>query len=135
MTMRASYACIPTLWVTLLVPACSIGPAGPAISIEKLSGDEQAGFPGTTLPLPFVVGLTDGRGAPISGLTITFDPSAGSMNPTSTVTDTQGRAATFLTLPFQGANVTVRIRAAAKGATTVEFTAVSRWTRHIEPVP
>jgi hypothetical protein len=131
---KALRACIPALVVSLIVLACS-APAGPALTIQKLSGDEQGGFPGTTLPQPFVVRVTDGDGAAVPGLTIWFAPSAGSLNPPSASTDGQGRAGTFLTLPFQGANVTVRVKATGPGATDVEFTAISRWTRHTDPVP
>jgi hypothetical protein len=109
----------------LLLAACSGGDGGPAAptaaAITKLSGDEQAGLPGATLPQPLEVRVTDAGGGAVPGFTLTFAPSAGTVNPTTTETDSQGRARTTLTLPNQGANITVTV--VGVGVPPVTFTA------------
>ena len=94
---------------SLLALACSgggddPGPSGPVPSVlVKSSGDDQQGLPGAALPQPLEVRVTDQSGLVMANVLVTFSASAGTVNPTSASTDTQGRARTLLTLPNQAA--------------------------------
>jgi hypothetical protein len=113
--------------LSLLALACSgggddPGPSGPVPSVlVKSSGDDQQGLPGAALPQPLEVRVTDQSGVVMANVLVTFSASAGTVNPTSASTDTQGRARTLLTLPNQAATVTVT--ASAQGLSPVSFTA------------
>jgi hypothetical protein len=115
--------------LSLLALACSGDgdggtPPGPIPSVMlKSAGDDQIGVPGAALTLPLEVRITDAVGVAIANYAVTFSASAGTLNPTSTTTDQQGRARTVLTLPAQTGPVTVT--ASAQGLTPVTFTARS----------
>ena len=83
--------------------------------LSKLSGDDQEGFPGETLPNPFVVQVRDHFDKPLEHVTVTFTVSvgAGTLTVTSSMTDTNGRAESELTL---GSNAgTNSVSASASG--------------------
>ncbi len=68
-------------------------------SIVTVSGGNQSGVVGTVLPQPFIVLVQDQHGLALPGQSVSFDPSAaGSVNPSSAVTDAQGHAQTSMTL-------------------------------------
>jgi len=111
-----------------LLAACGGGDAGPnppppppppppaaSDRIEKAtpSGDGQAGHPNAALPDPIRVVVLNGS-SPVSGKTITWTPSSGSVSPTTSTTGADGIAATTVTLPNGG---TVTITASASNAT------------------
>jgi len=68
--------------------------------LTKVSGDGQAGAPGSTLPDPFVVRVRDQSNAPYEGVPVTFTVTAGggSLDVETTTTDANGLARTTLTL-------------------------------------
>ena len=68
-------------------------------TLEKISGDNQTGQTGITLPLPLVVEVRDVNGDPVEGVTVTFTVTAGggSLNPETAETNASGRAWTRLT--------------------------------------
>jgi hypothetical protein len=116
-------------WVTLaaFALACSGGdgdggtaPPVPT-NMQKTGGDDQTGLPGATLPQPLEVRITDAGGLTIANHAVSFSASAGTLSPTSTTTDTQGRARSLLTLPAQSGPVTVT--ASAQGLPSVTFSA------------
>ncbi len=100
--------------------------------IEKISGDNQTGSVGISLPNPIVVRVLDQFGSPMAGVTVTFTVTAGngSADPTTVQTDDQGKAQTVWTLgPDPGENK-LRVTADVEGIEPVEFTATG-----VEPVP
>ena len=92
-TVRATANGLDPVTFTILT-----GP--PPASIEKASGDNQAGNPGSRLANPLVVEVQDAEGGPVSGVTVTFDVTAGggSISDASAKTNAQGQAQTNLTL-------------------------------------
>ena len=63
----------------------------PASKIVAVSGDGQAASPGATLGQSLVVEVTDASGNPVSGVTVNWSASSGSVAPASTATDGAGR--------------------------------------------
>ena len=96
--------------------------AGAPDALVILSGNNQSGSPGSPLPDSLRVRLTDKFGNPVSGVTISWSPIAGSgiASPTSSVTDANGRAATRFTLGSTGGPKNVQ---ASGGGFSVTFTA------------
>jgi hypothetical protein len=94
-----------------------------APTISKVSGDNQSGATGTTLPNPLVVQVGDASGNPQSGVTVTFaiTTGGGTLTPASAVTNASGQASAQLTLGSSAGNVTVI--ATASGIGSVSFTA------------
>ncbi|BAY18544.1 Ig domain protein group 1 domain protein [Anabaenopsis circularis NIES-21] len=100
----------------------------PQPTITKISGDNQSGLAGSTLPNPLIVEVRDAAGniKPNAPVTFTVISGGGSVSPASGVTDTSGRFSTTLTL---GANSgTVRpvpniVTATATGIGSVDFSA------------
>jgi hypothetical protein len=67
--------------------------------IEKVSGDPQSGQVGTTLTAPLVVRVTDGAGAAVAGVVITWSVTGGgSVSAATTPTGTDGQASVTRTL-------------------------------------
>ena len=69
-------------------------------SLEKVSGDNQIGDAGTVLPEPLVVMLKDQNANPMAEVEVDFTVTQGngSVNPTSALTDVDGKASTEFTL-------------------------------------
>jgi hypothetical protein len=81
--------------------------AGSPSGVQAISGDDQTGSPGATLPNPLVVQVVDGSGNAVVGAAVTWVVTAGggSLDPTTGTTDDNGRASTSWTLgPGIGAN-------------------------------
>ena len=80
-----------------------------------LSGDNQVGTAGETLPNPFVVEVQDGNGTTFEGVPVTFSvtSSEGTLSATNTTTDANGQAESTLTLSSDApATITVSVSAA-----------------------
>ncbi|MEH1774161.1 MAG: N,N-dimethylformamidase beta subunit family domain-containing protein [Nostoc sp.] len=97
-------------------------------TITKISGDNQTGAAGTSLPTPFVVQVKNGAGNPQSGVTVNFAVTSGggSVSSTSVVTDVNGQASTTLMLganPGATSPVTNTVSATANGVGSVTFSA------------
>ena len=97
-----------------------------ARTLDKVSGDEQAGPAGAALAEPLVVRVQDQNGDPLSGATVTFavTPGGGTLSATTATTDANGRAATTLTLGRQPGTNTVE--ATVDGLEPVTFTAAGQ---------
>jgi hypothetical protein len=84
----------------LALPACGSGdlvlPGGPPSELSAVSGDGQNGPPGTRLPDPLVVEVTDAEGRHVPGTSVQFtfagDVAGGAVTPGTAITDDQGRA-------------------------------------------
>ena len=111
-----------------------------AHSLTKVSGDGQEGPASTQLAEPFVVSVLDQAGSPLAGVDVTFSVAAGggmlssttdansctiasSTSSATATTDTNGQAATRLTLGSESGTNTVS--ATVEGLETVTFTATA----------
>ncbi|RUR86784.1 N,N-dimethylformamidase beta subunit family domain-containing protein [Chlorogloeopsis fritschii PCC 9212] len=99
-------------------------------TITKVSGDNQTGATGATLPDPLVVQVKDGAGNPQSGVTVNFAVTSGggSVSPASAVTNANGEASTTLTLgasPGAILPVANRVSATADEIGSVTFSATA----------
>ena len=92
----------------------------PVFSI--LSGDQQTGAPGGTLPTPITAVLKDSTGAPIAGAPVTASASPGASLQSSGVTDSNGRVAATFRLP---ASPGVAVGSLTSGGQVVEFSALA----------
>jgi len=92
----------------------------------KIGGDGQSGLPGALLPLPLVVALADSSGTPLANATVTFQASPGAaLTAASAVTDSSGRASTWLRLPAAAGIALVTANAPAATGTPVTFGATA----------
>ncbi len=99
-------------------------------TITKVSGDNQNGAAGTTLPNTLVVQVKNSAGNPQSGVTVNFAVTSGggSVSPASAVTNASGQASTTLTLgsiPGATSPVTNTVSATANGVGSVTFSATA----------
>ena len=75
------------------------------VQISKLQGDNQTAVPGALAPVSLRVAVLDSAGAPVVGAPVNFQPSPGAqVTVGSAMTDSAGRAETFLRLPRRGRN-------------------------------
>ena len=112
----------PPRFVTPTTPTTSL-PEPPTLSI--VSGNNQEGVAGTVLPDPFVVEIRNEDDKPVRRITVTFTITAGrgAMGVVTSTTDSDGRAASVMTLSSEpGLN---RAQVSAEGISqTVTFNAV-----------
>ena len=82
-------------------------------TISEISGDDQEGLPNTPLANPLVVEVQDKNGVALEGVPVTFDVTEGdgTLGVTSTVTDSNGRAESTLTLGLRPGTHTVEASA------------------------
>jgi hypothetical protein len=87
------------------VAACSSSSTQPAAKPSQLStvtivsGNSQTGTAGAALALPIVIQAVDSNGKAAVGLPVIYGPSGnGTVNPSSVVTDSNGKASTVWTL-------------------------------------
>ena len=95
-------------------------------ALLKVSGDAQVGAPGAVLPTPFVVEAMGASGKPMAKVPITFAITAGdgSLSTTTTTTDAEGRASTFLTFGSTTGATIIHVTA-ENISQPVEFTATA----------
>lgn len=67
--------------------------AGAPAAVAVVQGNAQVGVTGLLLPSDVVVRVTDRAGGGVAGVTVRFQSSSGSIQPTAAVTDADGRAA------------------------------------------
>ena len=92
------------------------------IAIAKVQGDNQTGAPGALLPTPLVVALADTAGNPVVGAPVVFQASQGAqVTVTNAVTDSNGRASTFMRLPPSAGIAAVTANSAAIAQAPVTF--------------
>lgn len=90
-------------------------------TVTRVSGNQQSGTVGTTLPNPLVVQVADSFGNLQVGVTVNFAVTngGGSVSPTNAVTNASGRASTVLTLgTTAGATNTVKATVSGLGSTS-----------------
>ncbi len=94
-------------------------------TLSRISGDQQQGAPGTTLPGPFVVSVLDQNGTALAGVAVTFAVTAGdgTLSTTTATTDANGSASSILTLGNLPGASTVTVSVA--GLEPVTFTATA----------
>ena len=122
-TLSATATNVPGSPVTIT----AIGVADAPASMTKLSIDPSTGPAGGSID-SLIVRVLDEYGNPVGGATVTFAASAGSgsVSPTTTLTDGNGRAAAKWTLGST-VGVTSTATATVSGlATVVSFTTVTR---------
>src|SRR5579883_1916106 len=91
---------------------------GPVTQLVVTSGNNQSGTVGSALAAPCVVTAQDKLGNPVSGVSVGFSSSAGSVSPASATTGTNGQAQTTLTLGTVPGTETVT---ATAGSLSVTF--------------
>ena len=76
-------------------------------SISKLSGDNQTGAGGTTLPNLLAVLVRDANDNPMPNVSVRFAVTSGggAVTPTTVLTDANGKASTALTLGVKGLSI------------------------------
>jgi hypothetical protein len=90
----------------------AIGTAGAPDTVRKIVGDQQTGAAGQALPESLSVAVHDRYGNPVAGAAVTWAISAGagSVSPTTSMTNVAGLATTHWTLGSKGAqNVTATV--------------------------
>ncbi len=99
--------------------------AGPAATLNLVSGNGQSGTVSQALSSPLVVKVTDANGIPVSGVTVTFAVTAGggSLNATTVTTNGQGLAYCTLTLGAVAGPNTVSASSGSLTGSPVTFTA------------
>lgn len=97
----------------------------PATQVALTSGNNQVGTAGSTLGSPFVVTVRDGSSNPVSGFTVSWSVSSGggNLSASSTTTNAQGQAQTYLTLGTTAGGNTVTATASGLSGSPVTFTA------------
>jgi len=107
--------------------------SGSASGVQLLSGDGQTGAPGTTLPAPIVVAVSDADGNPVSGAAVTWvvTSGGGSVDPTTSTTDAAGHASTTWTLGSSVETNTVQAVVSGVGSATFTAHAVAGAPAHI----
>src|SRR5207302_1413052 len=92
--------------VTFSINATAAG----ASQMTRAGGDGQTGTVGTTLPTQVSVRVTDQFNNPVAGVTVTWTPAtgSGSVNPTTSTSNTSGIAATTWTLGTVAGTQTVQ---------------------------
>ncbi len=108
-------------YFTLLKGAAS---SGPATQMALVSGDNQVGTVGATLPNPLVVVVRDADNRPVSGVPIDFQviSGSGSLSQSRVNTAGNGKASVLLTLGNVPGEVRVAARADALAGSPVVFT-------------
>src|SRR5574341_281608 len=112
----------------LAVTACGPDGSGPVPpTIAAAGGDAQSGVVGTALAQPLRVLVTDGAGAPLSGVGVEWAITAGggAVAPESSFTNAQGTAATTFTLGTAAGTQAARATMAGSTGSPVAFTATA----------
>ena len=80
-------------------------------TLETIAGTAQSGLPNTTLPLPFIVEVRDAQNRVFSEVPATFAITLGDgkLSVTTTKTDADGKAQTYLTLGKTAGTITVQV--------------------------
>ncbi len=116
-----------------LIGACQdqtdTGFVGAPAHVVVLAGSQISGQVGDTLG-PFVVGVTDTAGTPVTGVPITFTITGqGTLVTTSATTDKDGSALTSVAFSHTVGNVTITATAQGVPTPAVINTFVLRWRR------
>ena len=116
------------LWVVVAgagLHGCSEPSAPPVLTVAAVAGtDGQSARTGTTLPLPLGVRVRLGD-APKAGVTVTWQASAGTIVPSSSLTDATGLASATWTLGAEPGTMTVSTSVAGAEGSPVAFSATA----------
>jgi uncharacterized protein (TIGR03437 family) len=91
------------------------------VALARVQGDNQTGAPGALLPLSLRVAVRDAAGDPVTGATVSFAASSGSLLAASAVTDGNGIAETLVRLPAQETVTLVTAEAPGVASAPVTF--------------
>ena len=94
---------------------------GPAVTLERVSGDGQSAPPGAALDEPLVARIIDADGRPVRRIDVRWSASAGDVSPAVSTTDANGVAKAIWRLGT--ATGTQHATAIADGLAPVEFVA------------
>ncbi|MBI3791812.1 MAG: Ig-like domain-containing protein [Gemmatimonadetes bacterium] len=117
-----------------LIAAASVGSVvitatatvAPAVKVLAVSGDLQSAIEGNALTNPLVAKVVDSLGNAISGVTVNFATAAGSLAPTSAVSNASGQVSTAWTLPLgPGTKTATASVTTPAGVTPYTFTATA----------
>jgi Bacterial Ig-like domain (group 1) len=111
-------------WASATSGTFNIVPA-PASSVVISSGNAQAGPTLTALTNPLVVLVTDSTGNPVSGVTVNWVTSNGSVSPASSTTNASGLASTSWTLGSTGGAQSVTASVGALSPVSFSATAAA----------
>ncbi|NIP81418.1 MAG: hypothetical protein GWM90_20265, partial [Gemmatimonadetes bacterium] len=94
-------------------------------ALVKVAGDGQAGVAGEALSAPLVVRVDDGSGSPLAGVAVQWSAAAGTVEPTTATTGSDGRAMATWTLGTEAGPQTARATVPGVTAATFEATATA----------
>jgi hypothetical protein len=122
-TIVRSHALTLSFFVAATVGCHADAPtaSGPAVSLERVSGDGQTASPGAELERPLVARLVDATGHPVRRVQVRWTATAGELTPEVSMTDAGGNARA--TWKLGSAIGPQRAIASADGLDSVEFTA------------
>ncbi len=108
---------------TAFIAACSSPtPSGPPAGnnvLAVVSGDGQHARITRELPYPIVIEVRSSTGTTVSGIAVTFTPSAGSVSATSATSDANGQASVRWTLGLAAGNQALTVRFASGNGPTL----------------
>lgn len=117
------------LFGLLILSGCSDSSTGPGdggrpANLVMIGGDGQSGLAGSQLPEPLAVRVTDRSGSPVVGTSVSWQvgQGAGSLNRSSTPTDSAGEARVIWSLPVEPRD-RYEVTATVSGLEAVVFTA------------
>ncbi|MGH7480872.1 MAG: S8 family serine peptidase [Longimicrobiales bacterium] len=119
------------LFVLASIGACGDDGSGPQDPppprLSKVSGDQQNGLAGETLPDSIAVRVRDAAGTGVSGVAVAFEAggAGGSISPSAAVTDASGTALASWTLGPKAGTYTVSAQAADLPGSPATFTATA----------
>ncbi|HSE43963.1 MAG TPA: Ig-like domain-containing protein [Gemmatimonadales bacterium] len=96
-----------------------------AKALVQAGGDGQVGETGQLLPDMLAVRVTDKYGNPVSGIKVRWNPGAGVVSPTSSVSNSAGLAETAWTLGGGAGQQSVTAKLDPVPTVTIEFTATA----------
>lgn len=102
-------------------------PIGLPARMSREDGFRQSGTVGARLDAPYVVRVADGRDIPVPGVSVRWDPEAGSgtVSPPVSVTNAEGLASTFHSLGTEAGEQRVRAAVTRDPGVSVTFTSTA----------
>ena len=98
-------------------------PTPVATTLIRVSGNNQSAEVGKPLANALVVQVNDQNGDPLSGVSVSFTTTGGTLSSPTATTDSNGRTSVTITMPSNAGSVTITAR--VSGLTDVTFTATA----------